>query len=223
MIYLLATGQPRGDLWRDLIDRAFANVGGRTPRVAISMAPIAASSGVVAKFAGWFVSKAFRGAEVHRFTVAGEPGAQPPDQARRLVESADLVFVSGGDPVAGAKLLCGAGADAWLRDARQRGAMLAGGSAGAILLGAYWAEWPDDGEGKPFDGGQLVRCTGVAADLVLDAHDEEDGWSELKLVHGMLRAGGHTHRVRGIPTGGGLVVHDDGRLEPVGDPPFELP
>jgi hypothetical protein len=117
----------------------------------------------------------------------------------------------------------GAGAAGWLRDAHARGATLAGGSAGAILLGSFWAQWPDEPGDRPFDGGELIRCCGVAADLVVDTHDEEDGWGELKLVHGMLRAAGHRQRVRGIPTKGGLVVHADGRLEPVGEPPFELP
>jgi cyanophycinase-like exopeptidase len=223
MIHLLATGQPKSELWADLLDRAFANVSGRAPRVALSLAPISGEPEVLKKFAGWFVGKTFRGAEVHRFVVAGEPGAQAPDEARRIVENADLVFISGGDPIVGARLLNGAGADDWLRDAARRGATLSGGSAGAILLGSFWAEWPDDGEGKPFDGGQLRHCTCVAPDLVIDTHDEEDGWNELKLVHGMLRAAGHRHRVRGIPTDGALVIHDDGRLEPVGAAPFELP
>jgi len=223
MIYLLGTGQPTSDLWRDLLDRAFAKVSGRKPRVALSLAPISGHPEVLKKFAGWFVSKTFRGAEVTRFTVAGEKGAQPADEARRIVEGADLVFVSGGDPIVGSMILVGSGADVWLRDAAGRGATLAGGSAGSILLGAFWAEWPDEPDGKPFDGGELVRCIGAAGNLVVDTHDEEDGWGELKLVHGMLRAAGHRHRVWGIPTGGGIVVHDDGRLESVGDAAFELP
>jgi cyanophycinase-like exopeptidase len=223
MIYLLGSGQPHGKLFRDMLDRAFANVHGRTPRVAISLAAIAGELSILRKFAGWFVSKTFSGAEVTRFVVAGEDKPQAPDEARRVVEEADLVFLTGGDPVVAARILRESGADAWLRDARKRGALLSGGSAGAIALGAFWAEWPEDGgEGKPFDGGELVACTAVADDLVVDTHDEEDGWVELKLVHDMLRAAGHRHRVRGIPARGGLVVHDDGRLESTGDPAFEL-
>jgi cyanophycinase-like exopeptidase len=222
MIYLLGSGQPSGPLFDDLLDRAFANLRGRTGRVALSLAAIADQPSILRKFAGWFVSRTFRGAKVTRFSVSGEADAQSPAEARRIVEEADLIFLGGGDPTVGAKILRGAGADAWLRAARDRGAVLSGGSAGAILLGAFWAEWPEKPEGRPFDGGELVACTGVVGDLVVDTHDEKDGWGELKLVHGMLRAAGHTHRVRGIPTRGGLVVHDDGRLESTGDPVFAL-
>jgi hypothetical protein len=58
---------------------------------------------------------------------------------------------------------------------------------------------------------------------VIDTHDEDDDWGELRLVHGMLRAAGHRHRVRGIPTDGGLIVHADGSLEVTGEPGIELP
>src|SRR4051812_7042678 len=168
MIYLLATGQPSSDLWKGLLDRAFADV--RNPKVAVSLAPISSNAGGLDKFASWFTSKTFGGADVTRFTVAGEPDAQPAPKARRVVEEADLVFLSGGDPIDGARLLVGAGADQWLRDAHQDGVMLAGGSAGSILLGAWWAQWPDEPDGRPFDGGELVRYTGVADDLVIDTH-----------------------------------------------------
>lgn len=221
MIYLLGSGQPKSELWKDLLDRAFANA--RAPRVAISLAPISGSPGALKSFSSRFTSKTFGGAEVKRFSVAGEPDAQPAADARRTVADAQLVFVSGGDPVDGARLLVGAGADQWLREASARGATLAGGSAGSILLGAFWAEWPEEPNGRPFDGGELVRCTGAAGDLVVDTHDEDDDWGELKMVHGMLRAAGHPHRVRGIPTHGALVVHAGGRLESVGEPAFELP
>ena len=60
-------------------------------------------------------------------------------------------------------------------------------SAGAMMLGACWAEWPDAAEeGVPHDDGALVACSGVVPDLVVDCHAEEDGWAELNMVHAML-------------------------------------
>src|SRR5579862_9668752 len=140
---LMGSGRPGSSLFHALVERGLAHVHGRAPRVAVSLAPIANVPNVVGRFLGWFTGRAFRGAEVTRFTVEGEARAMPPDEARAIVAAADLVFVSGGDPVLGAELLARAGADAWIRDARARGASCMGGSAGAIVLGAYWARWPD--------------------------------------------------------------------------------
>ncbi len=138
--------------------------------------------------------------------------------------------MSGGDPVEGANRLVHAGADAWLRDANARGAACLGISAGAMMLAAWWAEWPDaPPHGAAHDGGELVRCTGVVPDLVVDCHAEEDHWGELYLVRAMLRdryarvANGESlPRFLGLPTGGGIVVEPDGTRAPLGSPPFEL-
>jgi peptidase E len=222
LVYLQGSGNPSSKLFGTFLDRAFADLGGRTPRVAVSFAPIAGNAGIIQKFSGWFVGRTFRGADVKRFIVAGERDAQPSAAAQKIVEEADLVFLSGGDPVVGARLLVESGADAWLRSARERGATLAGGSAGAILLGAWWASWPDDFDDQPFDGGRLVPCTRVVDDLVVDTHAEDDDWEELKMVRGMLRKKAVTIRARGIPTSGGLFILPDGQLEPVGDPPFVI-
>lgn len=225
-VLLAGSGQPTSKVFRTLIRRALDPIRGRKPRVALSLAPIAETPAILRKFASWFSPAIFHGAEVERFSVPGEPDATPEARAREIVERADLIFLSGGDPIAGARLFSASGADAWLRAARERGAALAGGSAGAILLGAYWASWPeepdDEPSGQPFDGGELVRCTGVVGDLVIDTHAEEDEWAELALVRGMLEARGERLRLRGIPTGGGLIVSGDGTLETVGDPPFEF-
>ncbi|MEO6573724.1 MAG: Type 1 glutamine amidotransferase-like domain-containing protein, partial [Polyangiaceae bacterium] len=144
-----------------------------------------------------------------------------PARAQAIIAEADLVFLSGGDPVLGARILCEAGADAWIREARERGAAAAGISAGAIMLGAWWASWPDDHHGdEPFDGGVVIPCLGVVDDLVIDCHAEEDDWNELELVSEMLRAKGVSARFRGVPTRGGLIVRPDNSLEIVGDEPF---
>jgi len=222
-VHLLGTGQPTSRLFREMVTHALSHVQGRAPRVALSLAALAETQGAIRKFLGWFTAHAFGGAQVTRFTVEGEPKPMSADEARAIVDAADLIYLTGGDPVAGARVLTGSGADLWLREARARGAALAGGSAGAILLGAWWAEWPDEPDAllrqRPFDGGSLLRCTGVVPDLVVDTHAEEDAWQELRLVQGLLAAAGHTPRLRGIPTGGGLVVGPDGSLTVVGDPP----
>jgi cyanophycinase-like exopeptidase len=224
-VYLAASSH-EGTL-RAMASRILARApSGRPLRVA---ATCAAAGGGMAEHRGHYFGRLFGGADVQRFTVDGESrgtGAalMPPAEAIAILERADVVFVSGGDPVQGARLLAGAGADRWLRDARARGTPCLGISAGAILLAAWWAEWPDlPPHGTPHDGGELVPCTGVVPDLVVDCHAEDDDWSELRLVRAMLRdrttRGGPPPRLRflGLPTGGGVVVGPDGTIADVGD------
>ncbi len=202
-----------------MIARAIAEAG-PSPKIAVSFAPVADSPEAL-KYMGDRMLKLFDGTgTVTRFSLPGEPGADAA-RAQAIIAEADLIFLSGGDPVLGARIFRESGADAWLREARERGAASAGISAGAIMLGAWWASWPDHHHpSQPFDGGVLVPCTGVVDDLVIDCHAEEDDWSELKLVAGMLRAKGESTRLRGVPTRGGLIVGPDNSLEIVGDEAF---
>jgi hypothetical protein len=205
--------------------RALASVDRKGPaRVAVTYA--AAGGPLVERMMKVF-GDLFPGADVRRFSVAGERHPMPEAEARAVVEDADVIFFGGGDPVAGARVLVDAGADVWVREARARGAACVGVSAGAMMLCAWWAEWPDDPyPGAPHDGGELISCTRVVDDLVVDCHAEGDGWSELELVHGMLRdrldADAPLPRLLGLPTGTGIVVGPDGAIEAVGGSPFRL-
>jgi cyanophycinase-like exopeptidase len=219
--YLAAS--PQGETLPTMIKRALGGIRGRKARVAVSHAAVADSL-PGRMYMKAFARKAFWGAEVHVLRVAGEHGATDPAAARRIVEEADLVFLSGGDPVLGARILVESGADAWIREARARGASCMGFSAGAMMLCEHWASWPDPPDAEaPFHGGALVRCTGVVEDLVVDCHAEDDGWAELALVSAMLEArGGPVPRRLGLASGAGIVVAPDGSIEPIGGAPFEL-
>jgi hypothetical protein len=217
-VYLV--GSPKGSALKTAVRRALGGVKGHKPRVAASYAAIGSHAEGLS-FMTSMVDKLFK-AEVQRFAVPGEKGGMPADGARAILDAADIVFFAGGDPVEGAKHLIDAGADAWLREARARGTSFVGVSAGSIMLGAWWATWPDNPQAvdDPFDGGSLVPCTRVVPDLVVDCHAEEDGWEELLLVQRMLAARKLSPRLVGVPNGGGVVVDGDGRLEPVGTPPY---
>jgi cyanophycinase-like exopeptidase len=225
-VYLVASGQ-RGTL-KDMAQRALADAAGghtdaRPLRVAVTYA--AADGPLVEKMSS-FITGAFEGAKVERFTVHGERRAMAPEKARAIIDAADLVFVGGGDPVAGARLLVASGADAWIRAAHARGTPCVGVSAGSIMLCGWWAAWPDDpDEDAPHHGGELVSCTRVLPDLVVDCHAEHDKWEELKLVRGMLRdrlGEEQLPRLLGLPTGTGIIVAPDGSIESVGGPPYRL-
>jgi cyanophycinase-like exopeptidase len=228
-VYLVASGQDES--LDKVAARALAETGARRPRVAISYAPIAESPQALG-FMQMRASTVFAGADVERFAVEGEEGAMDTAAARAVVERADLVFLVGGDPVLGAKILKRAGAGEWLRAAHARGASMLGVSAGSILLGAWWAEWSEE-DAAAGANGLLVECLRVVGDLVIDCHDEASDWEELRLVKAMYdaSAGGARTRERtparfvGIPTGGAIVVHPDGGRathEIVGNAPLYL-
>jgi cyanophycinase-like exopeptidase len=199
-------------------------IGKRHVRVAVSYAPVAGSAEGL-EYMSARMPRLFPDAAVERFAVAGETGATRPEEARAIVERADLVFVSGGDPSLAARLLDASGASAWIRDAHARGAATMGVSAGSIALGAFWAEWPEDESGdesEQFARTELVPAIGVVAGHVFDTHNEEDDWDELRLVARLCAARGMVARFVGIPSGGAVVFHGDGSMETVGKPAFVL-
>jgi cyanophycinase-like exopeptidase len=218
VVYLAGSGE--SGVLGALVARAIAGVARRPVRVAASFAAVGNSERALASMQRSLASM-FGDAVVERFAVEGERGAMSAERARAIVEDADVIFVSGGDPVLGAKTLVAAGADAWLRDARARGASLVGVSAGSIMLCAFWGEWDDD---DPSAVGAPIDCTRVVPDLVVDCHDEDGDWEELRLVGAMrpMRAPSESIRFRGIPSGGALIVDAHGDITSFGRPPFVL-
>jgi cyanophycinase-like exopeptidase len=222
-VYLAASSH-EGTL-REMASRILASKSHR-PRPLRVAATYAAAGGPLVERMSHSIAHLFEGAAIERFTVAGEKDPMPPAHAASIVANADVVFVGGGDPVEGARRLVSARADAWLRDARARGTPCLGISAGAIMLSAFWAEWPDHPpHGAPHDGGALVECTRVVPDLVVDCHAEDDDWSELRLVAAMARERRGTApqpRFLGLPTGRGIVIDPEGTIATVGGAPFQL-
>jgi len=108
------------------------------------------------------------------------------------------------------KTLSQCGVTELIRERFLSGAVLAGFSAGSILLARQWVRWrdPDDNStAEPFD------CIGIIP-LVCDMHDETDGWEELKTLLQLRQVEGEIGY--GIPTSMGLRIHPDGRIEAIG-------
>jgi hypothetical protein len=68
----------------------------------------------------------------------------------------------------------------------------------------------------------LVPGVDVASGWVFDTHNERDHWDELKYVSALCTRRKHKARFVGIPTGGALVIHPDGKMESVGEAPFVM-
>jgi cyanophycinase-like exopeptidase len=206
-VYLVASGQE--GLLGQMAARAMRDIGKKVLRVAVSYAPVEGDPRGL-KFMSERMAGLFPGATLEAI-----------EHDRAVVDRADLVFVSGGDPTHGAKVLARTGAAGWLREAHARGTPLMGVSAGAIDLGAWWIDWPED-EDAPEEQLDLVPCVGVLPGCVFDTHDEEDGWEELHVVSRLLERRREKARCFGIPTTGALVFDAQGAMEVVGESPFTL-
>ena len=131
---------------------------------------------------------------------------------RAYLRSADLIVLAGGDVGAGLRVLRETGMDDDLDERRREGAVLVGVSAGAVHLGAMG--WLGDAPAE----GELVGTLGIVP-FSVDAHDEASEWRRLRqlLVRSLPGSVGI-----GVPTGGGIIHHPDGTVEPVGRSAVEL-
>ena len=130
-------------------------------------------------------------------------------KAQRVLESADIVFVSGGDVDRGMRVLRGKGMVDFLSALHREGKPFFGSSAGAIMLSREWVRWrdPDDNSSA-----ELFPCLGFAP-VICDTHDEEGGWQELQTALGLEEDGTMGY---GIVTGTAIRVAPDGRIDALG-------
>lgn len=136
--------------------------------------------------------------------------------ARKLLDESDMVFVSGGDVERGVQVLHERDMAEPLRSLARRGKPMFGISAGSIMLAREWVRFPDDDDSRA----EIFPCLGVAP-VHVDAHSEDDGWSELRVLVRLLHERGDRDPVGyGLTRKGGLRVEADGspRLTPFGTP-----
>jgi peptidase E len=207
-IYLLAGGQGSLRTKRDpLLTRVLASCGVPHP----SIAYVGAASGDSQPFFS-MISRYMRtcgAGQVTLVPLAGKRGNL--DKARAILESADMVFISGGDVEVGMEVLEERQILPFLRQLLERGKAFFGSSAGSIMLGWQWVRWknPDNDATA-----SLFSCMGFAP-IVCDTHGEAEGWEELRAL---LRLTQEDTIGYGIPAGGGLCVYPDGMVEALGVP-----
>lgn len=212
-VFLLAGGHwRRGKLADPLLQRILA---GRFPRPP-TVAYVGAASGDDPQF--------FHGIEVWlkaggtgrvRLAPTADPRANEAE-TRRILNGADIVFVSGGDVEAGMRLLAERQLVPFLRNLHRAGKQFIGMSAGSIMLCRAWVRWRDPAN----DGtAELFECLDIAP-IACDTHAEGDDWEELRAL---LRLSPEGTAGYGIPTGGALEVTAGGGIRALGHdvPRFE--
>ncbi len=207
-IYLLAGGVGARRFGRDpVLSRAIESCGVSEPTIAY----IGAASGDNKAFFK-MISLFMRRSGAGKVVLAPLAGRRVKiEKTREILESADMIFVSGGDVEEGMEALAEHEAFPLLRDLHAAGKPFAGLSAGSIMLAKEWIVWEDPNDDAT---ASLFPCMGLAP-VVCDTHGEEEGWEELRT---MLRLTPGDTTGYGIPTGGGLCVYPGGAIEALGVP-----
>jgi peptidase E len=207
-IYLLAGGRSSLRRGRDpLLTRVLASCGVPRP----SIAYVGAASGDNKPFFS-MISAYFRKCGAERVVLAPLAGRRPKfEKARAILESADMVFISGGDVEAGMEVLEERQILPFLRELFERGKPFFGSSAGSVMLGRQWVRWEDPDDDAT---ASLFPCMGLVP-IVCDTHGEAEEWEELCTLLRLMPEGTFGY---GIPAGAGLCVRPDGTLEALGAP-----
>jgi peptidase E len=129
--------------------------------------------------------------------------------AKRVLDSCDAVFMSGGDVEHGMNILRERDMADHLRGLARAGKPFVGISAGSIMTAEAWVRFPDDDDSKA----ELFPCLGIAP-LHMDAHSEDDGWSELRVLVKLLAKKDEGVVGYGVPSRGCLSVTLEGKGKP---------
>jgi len=206
-IYLLAGGagssRKKGDL---LLTQVLASCGVPQPSVAYVGAASDDDQGFFSMLANHM-----SGSGAGQVTLAPLVGERAKiEKTKAILESADMVFISGGDVEAGMEVLEEREILPFLRRLHGGGKPFFGLSAGSIMLSQQWVCWDDPDDDAT---ASLFPCMGLAP-LLCDTHGEAEGWEEL---HALLRLTAEGTLGYGIPSGTGLCVDPGGTVEAMGD------
>lgn len=129
----------------------------------------------------------------------------------KTIESADAVFMSGGDVEAGMQVLEKRGIAGIFTELYRNGKFFFGSSAGSIMLADKWVRWRDPEDDST---AELFDCLGVAH-VICDTHGEGDGWEELQAAVALSPESTIGY---GITSGTCLRVDPDGRVAALAGP-----
>ena len=137
------------------------------------------------------------------------------EKAQSIIQSADCIFVSGGDVSEGMRVLNEKSVVSLIKKRYNEGALIIGVSAGSIMLAKQWINWPDENDEA---SAELFPCMNIAP-VLCDTHGEEDKWDEL---HSLLRLTADDQIGYGIPSGGAMRISSDGTVEAISMPLYRI-
>lgn len=135
--------------------------------------------------------------------------------AKEAIESSQVLYLEGGDTVAGVSRIKELGLLKAFGVAAKKAQLVFGLSGGACAAPPYTIGYDDDGNGYVAD------LLAMGPPLPLDVHDEPD-WPEMRALLELVKDRKDLPQ-EGIvaPSGSALVVHRDGRLASRGKAPCE--
>ncbi len=203
-IYLLAGG--RGSSNRKGPDPILQRIFGETERQKPNVAYVGTASSDNKAFL-FFMGRYLKKAGCGDVRLAPISSAHADiDKAKKVLEDADLVFMSGGDVEEGIRILREKAMDGFLKDLCFSGKLFVGLSAGSIMLANSWVRWKDPNDEST---AEAFPCLGFAH-LLCDTHGEAEDWEELKTLLSLCEEDTIGY---GIPTSSALVCHPDGSVE----------
>lgn len=210
-VFLLAGGQQsRGKKADALLQAVFQAYGIKSPTIAYS----GTASGDDRDFFKWIADEFVKaGADkvVHALIA---PDRADLKKAKAILESADIVFVSGGDVEAGMEVLQEKQMVDFLTGLYRQGKPFFGISAGSIMLAGKWVRWTDPHDD---DSAELFPCLGFAS-IICDTHDEQGGWEELQAAIMLEKEGVKGY---GLSSGSAIKVTPDGKVGLIGGTVFQ--
>jgi len=137
------------------------------------------------------------------------------EEAQSIIQTADCIFVSGGDVSEGMRVLTERSVVPLIKKRYNEGALIIGVSAGSIMLAKQWIDWPDENNEA---SAELFPCMNIAP-VLCDTHGETDEWNEL---HSLLRLIDGDQIGYGIPSGGAMRISIDGAVEAIRMPLYRI-
>ena len=205
-VYLLAGGRPRNArTFNPLFREVFKESGKTNPTIAY----VGAASGENKAF--YLMMTAMLkgvGAGKIRHAVLSPANADVP-KARDILESSDIIYISGGDVEQGMQVLHEKNLIGFLVGLYQQGKPFFGISAGSIMLAQEWIRWRDPDDDAT---AEIFPCLGIAP-VICDTHGEEDGWEELQALIALEKDKTIGY---GIVSGTAIKVYPDGKIEAIG-------
>src|SRR4051812_35049861 len=132
--------------------------------------------------------------------------------AKKQIESADVLYLDGGDTVAGVEHTRARGLVASFKKAAKKAHLVYGLSGGACAAGPYTIGYDDDGESN------IAPCYDMGIPYPLDVHDEKNDWPEMRALLELANGDKKIKKPAGIviPSGSALVMTPEGELRTAG-------